>query len=320
MLQRVVGNISVAKGHRHDPVPFITSTANSRYREMIDEAQNLLSDLELIKGSELPSQIQVQVAAQVDSLYGNRAQAIEKLTNLLDRSDTYRPPIRRAIIRNYVARRNGDWSTLSDNELARVVGLANDNIREEPTSDRNLRLWLRAIRTENASSVDTVAEHLAYKNLQSPSLETKYYLYITKFLQMEAGDYTDNSPVSRLIEECGRAARDLSRTSSSFEWLGSGPGLKGLVHLSTLGPWDRESDFWQNRRGLKRVAGRIATIRHQGSGEIELASGLRAFFAPSRGKIQGGYVAGQDIGREVEFFLGFSYDGLRAWEVGDPVR
>ena len=320
MLQRVVGAVSVAKGYPHDTVSFITSAANGRYREMVDEAENLLSDLQLIKGNELPSQMQVQVAAQVDSLYGNRAQAIEKLTNLLDRSDTYRPPIRRALIRNYVARRQGDWSTLLDNELARVVGLANDNIREEPTSDYNLRLWLRAIRTENALNVDRVAEHLAYKNLQSPSLETKYYLYITKFLQLEAGDYGDISQVLRLIEECGRAARDLSRTSSPFEWLGSGPGLKALVHVSTLGPWNQQTDFWQNQRILKRVTGRIATIRHQGSGEIELPSGLRAFFAPSRGKIPGGYVAGQDIGREVGFFLGFSYDGLRAWEVGDHAQ
>ena len=56
--------------------------------------------------------------------------------------------------------------------------------------------------------------------------------------------------------------------------------------------------------------GRIARINNQGSGQIELPSGLRAFFIPSRGGSSGGYLAGQDIGREVEFYLGFSYDGL----------
>ena len=320
MLQRVVGAAAVARGHQHDPMTFLTAVGNGPYREMVDEAQNLLSDLELIKGGELPSQIQVRVSADLDSLYGNSSNAIERLTNLLDRNDAFRPPIRRAIIRNYLARNGGDWNSLRDRELERIVGLATDNIREEPVSDYNLRLWLRAVRTENALSIDRVAEQLAYKNLQNPSVDTKYYLYILKFMQVEAGDYTARGQVSQLINECSRAARDLSRPSSSFEWLGAAEGLRGLLHTSTLGPWDTDEDFYQNRRGLKRISGRIATIRHQGSGEIELKSGLRAFFAPSRGNVPGGYVAGQDIGREVEFYLGFSYDGLRAWVVGDPGR
>ena len=110
-------------------------------------------------------------------------------------------------------------------------------------SDYNLRLWLRAVRTENALSIDRVAEQLAYKNLQNPSVDTKYYLYILKFMQVEAGDYTARGQVSQLINECSRAARDLSRPSSSFEWLGAAEGLRGLLHTSTLGPWD-------TRRGL----------------------------------------------------------------------
>ena len=320
MLQRVVGAVAVARGHQHDPITFLTTTGNGRYREMVDEAQNLLSDLELIKGGEFLSQIHVRVSADLDSLYGNRSNAIQRLTNLLDRNDAFRPPIRRAIIRNYLARNDGDWDSLRERELQRIVGLATENIREEPASDYNLRLWLRAVRTENALSIDRVAEQLAYKNLQNPSVDTKYYLYILKFMQMEAGDYTARGQVSQLINECSRAARDLSRPSSSFEWLGAAEGFRGLLHASTLGPWDDDEDFYRNRGGLKRVGGRIATIRHQGSGEIELKSGLRAFFAPSRGNVPGGYVGGQDIGREVEFFLGFSYDGLRAWVVGDPNR
>ena len=320
MLQRVVGAAAAARGHQHDPTTFLAAPGNARYLDMVDEAQNLLSDLELIKGGELPSQVHVRVSADLDSLYGNRSNAIERLSNLLDRNDVFKPPIRRAIIRNYLARNDGDWNSLRDRELQRIVGLATDNIREEPVSDYNLRLWLRAVRTENALSIDRVAEQLAYKNLQNPSVDTKYYLYILKFMQMEAGDYTAQSQVSQLINECSRAARDLSRPSSSFEWLGEAAGFRGLLHASTLGPWDSDEDFYQNRRGLKKVGGRIATIRHQGSGEIELKSGLRAFFAPSRGNVPGGYVPGQDIGREVEFFLGFSYDGLRAWVVGDPSR
>ena len=260
----------------------------------------------------------MELQAGLERLVGNPSVAIQRLTNVLDRRESYKPPLRRAIIRTYVARRQGDWNQLRDRELARVLELAEENITEEPASDYNLRLWLRAVRTENALSVDRVAEQLAYKRLQSPSLDTTYYLYIMKFLQLEAGDLGAKSQVLSLMEECARDARGLSRTTSSFEWLGNAAGLGGLIHVSTLGEWDPERGFWTNVEQLKRVGGRIARIRNQGAGEIELPSGLRVFFAPARGAVPGGYIAGQDVGREVTFYLGFSYDGLRAWSVGDP--
>ena len=318
MIQRVVGTASRAKGYQYEVMRFLTLPGNDSYRELVDQAQNLLSDLALIKGSETPSQLHVTLQADLEKLHERHSEAIQHLTNVLDRRESYRPPIRRAIIRAYAARHEDDWSRLTDRELARVVGLAKDNIVEEPASDYNLRLWLRAVRTENALSVDGVAEQLAYKRLQNPSVDTAYYLYIMKFLQLESGDLAVAHEVPGLIEECSRLAQDLSRTTTSFEWIGKATGLAALVHFSTLGAWDDRKSFWPNTEYLRNVRGHIAQIRNQGSGEIELPSGLRAFFIPSRGAVPGGYIVGQDIGREVEFFLGFSYDGLRAWSVRDP--
>ena len=318
MIVRTVGTVSTARDHRYEPWLFLTTSGNDAYRELVDEAQNLLSDLALVKGDETPSQLQVRLQADLDALYGNASQAIERLTNVLDQERSYNPPVRRAIIRSYLARRQGDWTQLSDQELSRIVQLSQENITEEPASDYNLRLWLRAVRTENALSVDRVAEQLGYKRLRNPSADTTYYLYILKFLQLEAGDLSAKNQVSSLIEECVRETRTLSRTSSSFEWLGNQSGLGGIVHRSTLGKWDEENYFWGNTDRLKRLRGHIARIRNQGNGEIELPSGLRAFFAPSRGEVQGGYITGQDIGLEVEFYLAFTYDGLQAWSVRDP--
>ena len=318
MILRVVGTASRAKGYQHEVMQFLTLPGNDTYRELVDQAQNLLSDLALTKGSEISSQLQVRVEADLENLHGNYSEAIQRLTNILDRRESYSPPIRRAIIRAYAARHEDDWSSLTARELARVVELASDNIVEEPASDHNLRLWLRAVRTANALSVDSVAEQLSYKRLQNPSVDTTYYLYIMKFLQLESGDLAVAREVPDLIEKCSRLAQDLSRTTTSFEWLGKETGLAALMHFSVLGAWDENKRFWPNTEHLRAVRGRIAQIRHQGSGEIELPSGLRAFFVPSSGAIPSGYIAGQDIGREVEFYLGFSYDGLRAWSVRDP--
>ena len=108
-------------------------------------------------------------------------------------------------------------------------------------------------------------------------MDTKYYLYILKFLQMEAGDYTARAQVARLMDECNRFARDLSRPSSSFEWLGTGNGFERCSTLR-LGTMGFKRGLFPEPQWLERVDGRIATIRHPGSGEIELSSGLRAFF------------------------------------------
>ena len=239
MILRVVGTVSNAQGYRYEPIQFLTMPGNDSYRELVDQAQNLLSDLTLIKGDETPSQLQMELQAGLDGLYGKQSEAIQLLNNVLDRRDAHKPPLRRAIIRAYVARRHGDWSGLSHRELARVLELAKDNITEEPASDYNLRLWLRGVRTENALNVDRVAEQLAYKRLQNPSVDTTYYLYIMKFLQLESGDLAAKGQVSNLIDECAREARGLSRTTSSFEWLGNEAGLGGLVHVSTLGRMGR---------------------------------------------------------------------------------
>lgn len=318
MNQRVVGVASVSKGFQYEVMQFLSLPGNARYRELVDEAQNLLSDLALVQGSEKPSQLQMRVQSDLEKLYGNYSEAIQYLTNALDRRESYLPPIRRAIIRAYVARHEDDWSKLTERELGRVTELARENIVEEPASDHNLRLWLRAARAENALTVDNVAEQLAYKRLKNPSVDTTYYLYIMKFLQLNSGDLAVARDVSSLVEESRRLAQDLSRTTTSFEWLGRASGLEALVHISALGAWDDGKRFWSNIGHLRIARGRVAHIRNQGSGEIELLSGLRAFFVPSSGNVPGGFISGQDIGREVEFFLGFSYDGLRAWSVGDP--
>ena len=319
MILRVLGSISAAKGFQHEVIQFLTLRGNDPYRELFDQAQNLLSDLQLIRGSEVPSHRQVELQAGLERLYGRHSAAILHLTNLLDRRQAYGPPIRRAIVRAYASRHRNDWSKLTKKELARVVELCGHNVEEEPSSDYNLRLWLRAVRLENVLSVDSVAEQLAYKRLQNPSVDTSYYLYIMKFLQLEMGDLAVANEISALIEETSQLARGLARTTTSFEWLGKDAGLAALVHVSSLGSWDESKKFWPNTGSLKVVRGRIARIRNYGSGEIELASGLRAFFVPSSGAVSGGYIAGQDIGREVQFYLGFSYDGLRAWSVRDPV-
>jgi hypothetical protein len=93
--------------------------------------------------------------------------------------------------------------------------------------------------------------------------------------------------------------------------LGLGQGLKQLVHQDMLGEWDRENDFWAKTSQLHRLEGVVSNINGPQAGEIELAGGQMAFFVPG----VAGLVFGRAPNTRVRFFLGFSYEGLRAWSV-----
>ena len=315
---RVTGRV---KGFDQSTASFLVAPGESWYRELVDKAETLMDDLILIRAGEEPGGYLQRARASLDQAYGNLSRAIEGWTNLLDRSDIFHPPLRRNIINAYLTRRNRQWSQLTDNELHRVADLAQQNLQQQPDSDQNLRIWFRAVRELANLPLGQIAERLTYKSLRNPTIDTLYYLYIIKFLQANDGGSQVANEAIRTIEDCARQAANLPHRTRSFEWFGKGNGIQALVHEKDLGAWDPSSEFWSNVSSLKSVNGRISAIHGPAAGEIELSNGLKAFFVPARGRIEGGYLRGRDEDRRVNFFLGFSYDGLRAWSVGeaDPI-
>ena len=85
MLEHVVSTVSIVKGYRYKHMEFLTLRGSDAYRELVDQAENLLSDLALVKGSEAPSGFQIDVQSRLSGLYGDHSKAIERLTNALDR-------------------------------------------------------------------------------------------------------------------------------------------------------------------------------------------------------------------------------------------
>ena len=322
LIVRVVKSVGRLKGYpggKGDTADFLVSREGEWYRELIDVAETLVAELAIIRtGVELDSYFR-RVRANLSEAYGDISKAIQGWDNLLHpRSGAYRPPLRRNIINALLNRESRNWTQLQSKDLHRIFELAQENLDEEPNSDQNLRLWFRAARATGEVPLDSIAERLTYKSFRNPTIDTVYYLYIIKFLQADLGAGYATEEARNLIEECARLAAELPHRTQSFEWLGSGAGIRSLVHQSSLGPWNPSLEFWSETKLLKPATGRISSIRTpHSSGEIELPNGLKAFFVPSRGRIEGGYLPGRDIGRRVQFFLGFSYDGLRAWSVGE---
>lgn len=289
-------------------------TADSFVQSGLERSETLLEHVRRSREGEGPSTYEQDCRGKLDSLYGRHERALEVWGNLLDRNDVYSPPIRRQIVWTYLARKGRSWDELTSREVERAAKLLEDNLDEEPNNDRNMRMWIQAIRrVQSPPSIESVIERVSYWQANSGSIEAAYYLYVLNSVLSLEGSILAKSAAERILEACRNQTRMRRNRTKSFEWIGSGGGLRGLVHHSRLGEWDRSSDFWTNVRPLGQVEGRIVSIRGSEAGRIEVEGGMSAFFVPAKG----GFSQGRSENQAVSFHLGFSYDGLRAWNVRD---
>jgi tetratricopeptide (TPR) repeat protein len=289
-------------------------SADPFIRECFERAEDLLERVRRNREGQGASPYEEDCRAKLDALYGLHDRALQIWDGLLARQGVYRPPVRRQIVWTYLARRGRSWDGVPTREVDRIVSLLQDNLQEEPHSDTNLRLWVQAVRrSTHPPTIEAVIERVGYWRTNADSLEACFYLYVFYVLAALDGSVLARDNAMRFIDESRTRARFRRNRTKSFEWLGSGTGVGRLVHHSQLGEWLPETEFWESTGSLARVSGRIAKIDAPQAGQIEVKGGLPAFFVPGRGD----YARGRSENQRVTFFLGFSYDGLRAWEVKD---
>jgi tetratricopeptide (TPR) repeat protein len=291
---------------------FLTSPAASWYLDQLDEAGRLMDQAETLREGEKPNQSIKKYQEELDRIDNDQSRALERWNNLLAQTRIFAPPIRRQIVRAYLARRNHDWSSLSPDEIERIVTLMEQNIREEPKSDYNIRYWFRAIRYSRHQNITVALDRVTNWKTIGDSLEANYYLYVLYVLEALDGDTIRLVKAEDLINQSTEKSRNQAKRTRSFEWLGEGIGLRRLKHYSELGEWDEEADFYSNTTGLAWVEGVVKKYRSPRAGTIEITlCGLPVFFVPAKAGIE----RGKHANVRVRFYLGFSYSGLRAWNV-----
>jgi tetratricopeptide (TPR) repeat protein len=282
-------------------------------REALDLAEDLLNQLRRRKEGEETSTYEDDCRARLDALYGRHEDALQLWDSMLSRSAIFAPPVRRQIVWTHLARRERRWRNLGPNEVSRTVSLLEQNVQQEPGEDVNYRLWLQAIRCERPGqrNLEAIIERVAYWRTNSGSLDSLFYLYVLYALLAIEGSTTAAQDAEVNLDRCRAMAKNRRNRTRSLEWLAPGQGIHRLVPAPELGEWDREQEFWSDAGALARMTGRISRIRGPQAGEVLLECGLPAFFVPARG----GFAAGRSENQAVAFFLGFSFEGLRAWSV-----
>lgn len=307
-LRRVAGAESVTSAVANHRIGRIV-------REALDNAEDLLERARLLREGDRPSQYAVRCAADLNEMYGNYSAVLQAWDNLLLRPDVDKPLVRRQLVRAYHARSRRDWAAVPQREVQRSVGLLEENLMEEPGEERNLRMWVQAVRRLHPPRpTSSVIQRVAGWRANSSSVDAAYYLYVLYAMEALEGSPLALQAYRDALDDCKKRAKAQRNRTVSFEWLGDGSGMAGLVHHSELGGWSADRMFWSNVERLRRIEGRVATIHGPESGWIEASSGVQLFFVPGRANL----APGRDENAEVEFFLGFSYDGPRAWEVRRP--
>lgn len=311
-VQMLVGLVDIAGKGRKDLFREVLARPETDpyLRGALERAEDLLDRLQHLYAGEEPSIYALDCRARLQRLYGDYTTALQAWDSLLTRPGGSKLAIRRQVVWTLLRRREESWEELLPKEVARIQELLARNLQEQVNDSSSLRLWLRAIRyVTSPPTMDSVIERIGYWKANTGALDAAFYLYVTQFLSGMAGSSLGAADAERALEECRSLARYRRDRTRSLEWVGSGEGIRALIHQSQLGEW--KGDFWEFSSRLKRLEGRISSIDGPQKGLIELRGGMSAFFVPARSESH----RGRDENRSVSFYLGFSYDGPRAWDV-----
>jgi hypothetical protein len=278
-------------------------------RRKLQRAESLLADLKQLQAESELSKYTIECESRLVGLYGNFEAMVRGFTELLSREDVNKRSVRRLIATCHIRQNRDDFDRIDVSVARRIVEMMLENLAENPGNGADIRLWLRAFRVLPEFTVTEALERVGTWALLSDALDAYYYLYLLHYVHLERGAHASLDEVKKNIELCRRRA-PLLISKRSFEWWAS-ENLKRkcpLVHHSELSGWDRNSDFWSNAEKLGQVEGIIDQVRSQQHGYI-LLHGLPVFFVPAR------IFGSTDVNTKVRFHLGFSYEGLRAWNV-----
>lgn len=273
-------------------VDFFSQNAEP-FADWLDLAESLLEEVKRINVDNDDSGKIEDCTNELIAFYENYEQILQNLRNQLDKGKNP-SRTRRQIVRTYF-RRKEDYSK-DIKTVNNILSLMEQNIENEPDNEKNYYLWFQAARYSKLSLEDALSKLSKWK-ANSTSIDAIYYFYILKVFRALQG-YTDATiDAFNLIKECKAKGKS---NITILEWYGKGSNLSKFVSRNSVSPETKEEK-------LELVQGYFTEYQHDGSGRIRIADKLDVFFSPTQAKL-----TSSDLNKEVEFYLGFSYDGLRA--------
>jgi hypothetical protein len=269
-------------------------------------AEDLLRQVQHLRQQRVPSKFELRCVNGLAALYGHFEALVSSLEQLAGNVED--PDVRRALATAYYSRSGRSWAKMSEGDLRRTQEMMADNLRSDPTNERDIRSWFQSARRLPEFSYIDAIDRLEGWATTSGSVDAFYYLYILHFLRWQAGAERDDQALQSNMELCRQ--RSIGRRGLSYEWFAKWPTWCPLAHVSELGERkkDQDQEFFENTEPLARVRGTIDSIKGPQAGQVRLGPRTLAFFLPGTK-----FSESRHLNAVVEFYVGFSYDGLRAW-------
>lgn len=247
---------------------------------------------------------------KMHSMIGNYDLLIEGLIGKLKKakSATEEGELNSSLASAYYVSKGRNWERLNQFELERIRDLAYSNHWKGLATDYDYWMWINSsMRLPDFDLLEAIVTLKEWGEMGENS-EPFYYLYTFHFLLLTQGAVNDNSIVMENIGKCRSLNRNRSQRTSSNLWLSDSPVWCPLVHKGKLNGWNPSIRFWNNTGPLTRIKGTIYQVTNAQSGKIKVFN-TDAFFVP------GAKFTQRDANQNVDCYIGFSYDGLRAWDV-----
>ena len=226
---------------------------------------------------------------------------------------------RRILSRLYLHDTENDIYT-SENQykLQEIVRMMEDNFDEDARNNANFRIWFKALRgldSENPlAELHSVLQKLdRWTDTPGVAKDAFYYKYIVCFIIAdESGTLENDSQVQRdlndILLDMKNSGEGEQRRPIVFDWYTNmGTGLHHLVSNSDLNMMDKNNAM----NTLKMYTGELPDKSAFGGKRANIRFGShQVYFNPAT---ISGIITANDENKYVEFGLGFSYEGLRAY-------
>lgn len=291
-----------------DTVDFIASDPAAWYMKYLDEAEGLMRSW---KSDEDTNFYQLQ--GKIDEFYGDIEsldRTIAMWETALDLAKPEDEAQRRRLLTRAKQRRLSlvGYQNVTPQEIDEIISLIETNIRKEPKNSANIRIWFDSIRYCSSKDpeilLDEALDKLSVWKETSGSIEAYYYYFICNCIKAVEGFSRAEADIPILQSDLKTKSEKRYDNRYIYEWLGTG---KGLSRLKRYAPSKMTPEKEQS---LEVLTGYIENYKNPGSATIR-SHNMEVFFNPKRAKR---VFAKDSEGMRVSFSMGFSYDGLRAYD------
>ncbi len=245
--------------------------------------------------------------------FGEKDKIIQAWNGLIGNQKFDQNLVRRQLAYAYLAKNEFDWEKARGKDIKRILELCEENLKNK-VEPRDLRIWFEVSRRLNAS-IDELIKKVQEWEFKNQSLETAYILMCLFGVQAITGikSGVDNYDKYRKIVS-NRIQNTLYSKVFCKEWIGEENDNPILLNHRQIGEWSRDNSFFKESPiGLLRLKGSVSNYMSRTQGYIEVKnSGIQVMYQPGSCNHFSDDAQKQT---KVSFYVGFNYDGARAFEV-----